>query len=555
MLGGKTMAETLELVNAEKKEDFSPYQGDLKFVFVSYSHEDYDTIARDVIHGLIKNGYRIWYDAGIHHGDWSDQIEEKINKAHAFVVLLSKHSVESEYVNREILQFCNRKVEDINDLNFIPIWLDRPCQVNQYAVSLILNKLQVAFSNITEPATADAVIKKLSSKREIPTECRNSLDIDENGVVTDTPDDWIELNLIDGVKEVAPGACKGRDALESLIISGTVEKLGKEAFRGCKELKEVEIPSPLEYIGDSCFRDCIKLSKLTIHGKVEIGERAFENCSDLESVILSDDLAEISNGMFNSCKKLEKIKLPKNLEAICDSAFASCSALKEIEIPDGVKRIDDMAFAGCTNLERVSIPDSVTRIGKNVFKDCENLKEIVIPAGVTKMDPGCFRGCKKLENIIVHEDNLEYYSENGVIYTKSVKLIAYPAGKTDEVFSLPRAVQGISDWAFSDAQFLKEVKMDQCKGLTSIGEGAFYNCDNIVKIVVPRSVYIIQDNAFRDCANLSTLIVMSDAISELGWGVLYTCDRDKIEVYADARKFVDYCKDYEYNCHPLKDYK
>ena len=542
-----------EEVKTEILEDkYSPYKGSHPFVFISYSHDDNierEGLIDNVIHGLIDKGYRVWYDAGIHHGEWSQQIDSKMDECSAFVVFLSPNSVASKYVNREVFYYCNKPAG--KKITLIPIWIDKPVPTPK-ALSLILDVYQVLFNDIKEQPTVKQLVDKLTSKHEIPSQCKNDLEV-EDGVVSNTPLDCTDLNLYSGIKEVAPGACKDRIELEELTISDTVVKLGAEAFRGCKVLKEVKIPGPLESIGDSCFRDCIEMQKLIIYDRVEIGERAFENCSKLSEIILSDQLEEISNGVFNSCKSLVSLKLPANLVAIGDSAFASCDKLKTIEIPSGCTRIDDLVFAGCINLEKIIIPNTVTRIGKNVFKDCKKLKEIFIPASVKKMDPGCFRGCASLEKIEVDENNPYFRDVDGVLFGLSLdRIIAYPAGKKaeDGVFRLPPSVKTVEDWAFADCQYLQEVKME--RGVEKIGEGAFYNCDKIKKIVLPNTTRVIQDTAFRGCDNLEVFVLKSDSLSEFGWGTLYGCS--KVKIYADAPKVVKYCKTYDLERYELKEY-
>ena len=57
---------------------------------------------------------------------------------------------------------------------------------------------------------------------------------------------------------------------------------------------------------------------------------------------------------------------------------------------------------------------------------------------------------------------------------------------------------------------LKEVnkklrKVEIPKGVTSIAEGVFENCESLESIVIPESVTYIKKNAFEGCTSLKTI--------------------------------------------------
>ena len=62
----------------------------------------------------------------------------------------------------------------------------------------------------------------------------------------------------------------------------------------------------------------------------EIGEKAFQNCSNISSVILPDSLKSIRKGAFIKCSSLEKINIPKSVNEIGDYCFHECVSLKKI---------------------------------------------------------------------------------------------------------------------------------------------------------------------------------------------------------------------------------
>ena len=75
-----------------------------------------------------------------------------------------------------------------------------------------------------------------------------------------------------------------------------------------------------------------------------IGDRAFENCTTLESVTLPKDLKVIPESMFRQCKRLQSITIPDGLREIEDYAFDGCESLRDIVISDSVIEIGSYAF-------------------------------------------------------------------------------------------------------------------------------------------------------------------------------------------------------------------
>lgn len=149
--------------------------------------------------------------------------------------------------------------------------------------------------------------------------------------------------------------------------------------------------------------------------------------------------------------------------------------LTSIEIPSSVTNIAGGAFKNCRDLKSITIPSSVTSIGDYVFSGCSGLTRIEIPSSVTSIGERVFSGCIRLKNIEVENENENYKSIDGNLYTKDGKtLIQYAIGKIARTFEIPSSV-------------------------TSIGNGAFLYCSLLTSISLPSSVENIGDYAFYYC--------------------------------------------------------
>ena len=94
-----------------------PYSGNEKYIFVSYSHEDYNDVM-PVLSRLQRAGCRIWYDEGIRGGEnWRKILASKIqaDSCDEFLLFSSLNSVRSRHVNAEINAAlnCDKKITTI----------------------------------------------------------------------------------------------------------------------------------------------------------------------------------------------------------------------------------------------------------------------------------------------------------------------------------------------------------------------------------------------------------------------------------------------------------
>ncbi len=87
---------------------FKAYEGDKSFVFASYSHTDKLQVY-PIIDYLNKIGLNIWYDEGIPISEnWKKSIVENLDKCSGFLVFITPHIIDSDYVRKEI-SFASKK--------------------------------------------------------------------------------------------------------------------------------------------------------------------------------------------------------------------------------------------------------------------------------------------------------------------------------------------------------------------------------------------------------------------------------------------------------------
>ena len=175
---------------------------------------------------------------------------------------------------------------------------------------------------------------------------------------------------------------------------------------------------------------------------------------------------------------LKSISLPGTIRSIEMGAFCGCCSLTSMVIPDGVTTIAWGAFARCRSLEEIEIPDSVLYIGEYAFQESA-LKSVTIPGSVLNIAECVFTYCDWLTSIIVEENNPNYTSIDGNLYSEDgKKLLVYAPGKSSTNFTIPSDV-------------------------TSIAAYAFYYCKSLTTVVIPSSVTNIESHAFFSSERLT----------------------------------------------------
>ena len=246
------------------------------------------------------------------------------------------------------------------------------------------------------------------------------------------------------------------------------------------------------------------------HEVVAIGDRAFQNRTDLRTVMIPDSVEKIEFEAFYNCINLKIVDLSSNLTTIGYDVFGNCKSISKIEIPKSLKKFDGTwgrgtnlsygAFGGCSNLKTVNFEAGSAIVCAALFMGCDGIEEIELPDTITEIGDSAFKSCKNLNKVII-----------------------------------PESVTKIDGDAFAECSGLIDIKMHE--GINTIGSRAFYKCDRLLDIVIPDSVEKIEFEAFRGCDKLEN-IKLSENLTIVGYGVFGDCKSiSKIEMPKSLKKF------------------
>ncbi len=203
-----------------------------------------------------------------------------------------------------------------------------------------------------------------------------------------------------------------------------------------------------------------------------------------------------------------------------------------------VKKIGIGAFKDKV-LKGVIIPDSIIEIGIGAFKNCDSLAEINISANVTKIDNFAFRFCDNLVTINIDENNPNYTSIDGVLFTKDVtKLIQYPSGKSEKYYMVPEGVTEVGATAFSFCDTIEHIELPS--GLKILRTLAFYRLTNLKSITIPASVENIEAQAFSSVSSLEYIIFEKATPFDCDYGSNIFMDCNGADIYVPSSAVDDY---------------
>lgn len=267
------------------------------------------------------------------------------------------------------------------------------------------------------------------------------------------------------VREIGTGVFKDNRNIVSLTIPDSVTTLQNRICSGCTSLREVWLPSGLTVIPDETFDGCSLLS--TVHFPKTLREiRSDAFCgTGLTEFIAPDSLTAIWSYAFKDCARLIKVDL-KNVSSVSGGAFQSCTALQSVRLSDTLTELPDHLFDGCTLLSEIDMPDNPIAIsafilnGTAYYNDQSNWDNGVLYAdgyliAADKTFASLTEYTVKAGTLVIADNAF-----SGVGYTAKLKKM-----------TLPNGLYRIGQSAFSKLYSLTEINIPD--SVRSVGYGAF----------------------------------------------------------------------------------
>lgn len=317
-------------------------------------------------------------------------------------------------------------------------------------------------------------------------------------------------------------------ALRSITIPEGVISIDSLAFAYCPLLETVNFPSTLTAIMDECFLGCISLERLDLpEGLLLIGANAFTDCINLSTIVIPAALVLLGQLAFRNCQSLEVVNFPSSQLIIGSEVFLDCDSLSAINVTDdepGYLRSSDGAlyletillhYPAAKSGTSYTVSNGTTAMYMSAFTGAKNLETLTIPASVEEIVFGDISSATGLKAINVDIANSIYASTNGVLFSRDMtELLAYPAGKLGDTYTVPSTVSAIGDYAFNGSQLLQTINI--ANSVTTIGNSAFQALPNLVTLNIPDALLTaIGSDSIVDNPSLTTLAIPS-SIESIG---------------------------------------
>lgn len=325
------------------------------------------------------------------------------------------------------------------------------------------------------------------------------------------------VTLNNGLSTIGNGAfanCVNMTSCD-MQLKSAIRIIGKDAFMNCRSLTNLVIPINVEAIGDYCFQGCDGLQSIDLCGNGNkvllsiIGYNAFENCSNLTSIVFPDNFTQTYPGGsdWSTIRTAENGKIPITY-------FKGCSSLQYIRIQNATL---DLIDGTTEDSDGVIDQTDETNDHKNYHKqlkcDIEEFLEMVPSIFYFEApDTSALHETAK-----AHSAAFKYLNED-----KFEKVVLCP----EEENSTTGAPHEATFIVNSNNQLI-EMEIDpKCTtieipatigahGIETIAAASFQNNCYLKKIYIPSTVKLIESNAFKGCHNLRDVIFTQPENAEL----------------------------------------
>lgn len=308
----------------------------------------------------------------------------------------------------------------------------------------------------------------------------------------------------------------------------TITGIDGVGFYNCTGITGIKLPSSVTKIGDSCFSGCTGLSYITgLDSVTSIGNNAFYNCGKLTSISLPSVIS-IGPWPFLECNAIKTIELSNCLRYLSDGAFTGLKSVEKIVLPYGVTDIPYMCFADCDTLKTLIIPTSVKTIAQDSLANTFGNSVLNIYYTGSENDWNKISNGNDLHNITMHYNFSDPSEWDDFTYTVgtdgNVTITGYTHDLSGTVI-LPAVIEGhpvteIGEGAFFNCQNITSVAIPST--VKKIGSGAFRSSKSITRVNIPDSVTVIEKQAFDSCTGLLN-ITIPDSVQSIGPYAFASC--------------------------------
>ncbi|MGL4951029.1 MAG: leucine-rich repeat protein [Mycoplasma sp.] len=286
------------------------------------------------------------------------------------------------------------------------------------------------------------------------------------------------------------------------LVNTQTTSIGQWGFYNSQFNGRIMLPEGLLSIGTQAFRNLSKVyGTLDVPSSVEeIGSNAFDTCSNLHEII-------VSNKLFTD----HKTTWSQNYSGTVIDKGVDMDIVNAYSIDgDGTLSLNDVSTWNYDIWNgKLIIPTTVNGVKVKKIKD-----------GVGPSDNFTTQIKDKMTSLVFEED-----SELEVVGNYAFM----GCTKTKGNLNLPDSLITVSDFAFPTTAFTGDLIIPN--NVLTIGTSAFHSMKGLTgKLVIGDSVELIKGNAFFDCSNLTGDLIVPDSVETIMNDVFSGCSIPTITV-------------------------
>ncbi len=268
---------------------------------------------------------------------------------------------------------------------------------------------------------------------------------------------------------VRPYAFDGNTAITSVSFAeNSAKEIGDYAFNKCTNILNITLSDSVKVIDQYAFYMCSGCTTLNLgNGLTTIGEHAFHNMQDLTTVSIPGTVTSIGTNTFYLCKALESITIPSQITELPNNMFMSCEKLSSVTFEGEVTSFGESCFYGCGFTE-FEIPSTITSLGAKVLYGNKSLTSVTIPDTITTLPNYMLAGCTALTS-----------------------------------FTFPDHVTSIGTYFFQNCTGLQTVTLNDT--ISTIGTYTFGGCSALTSVVIGSGITTVATRAFNNCSALTSV--------------------------------------------------
>ncbi len=343
-----------------------------------------------------------------------------------------------------------------------------------------------------------------------------------------------------GIEVVSLGRGAFSDCTKITLPAVSQLHISSGAFDGCDKLVSIVIPKGAQSLTteDDAFVDCTSLQSFVNEADSLMGVRVSGG------ILYDDSMSKLI--CYPAARTADYYRAPSSVQNVSEYAFRNMKNTAQVLFVDcnSLNELNPAAFNGADNLRHIYLSSSMSVGDYLPVFDVPSLESIsvdssnpyytsvdgvlysasgedllcypsgrqqtsfVLPGSVKTVNAESLALNKYLQSITVEGgSSAAFTSADGVLFSENEDgvrtLVSYPAGKTNEAYSVPEGVTQIGSSAFMNNTNLRAVSI--AENVNTVCSDAFKNCTSLESVDIGSALQSMPVNPFAGCISLSQI--------------------------------------------------